>query len=81
MMKIFFFIAVSLILFGAATNAQDESAQLLDAVNALKRQQVQIAENQTKLDQQMADVAETIREARIFMSRAGGKHKPPPPPK
>ncbi len=63
------------------THAQDTASQLLAAVNALKQQQAQIADNQAKLDQQIADVGETIRVARLFMSRAGGKHKPPPKPK
>jgi len=61
--------------------AQDASAQLVAAVNALKQQQAEIADNQGKLDQKIADVSESVRVARIFMSRAGGKHKPPPPPK
>jgi hypothetical protein len=60
--------------------AQDKSAQLIAAVNALKQQEAEIADNQGKLDQKIAEVGETVRVARIFMSRAGGKHKPPPKP-
>ena len=63
------------------TQAQDATPQLLAAVNSLKQQHAEIADNQGKLDQKIAEVGETIRVARIFMSRAGGKHKPPPPPK
>ncbi len=59
-------------------HAQDQAAQLLAVVNGLRQQQAQIADNQAKLDQKIADVGETIRVARLFMSRAGGKHKPPP---
>ena len=62
-------------------HAQDQAAQLLATVNGLKQQQAQIADNQAKLDQKIAEVGESIRVARIFMSRAGGKHKPPPPAK
>ena len=58
-------------------HAQDQAAQLLAAVNSLKQQQAEIADNQGKLDQKIAEVGETMRVARIFMSRAGGKHKPP----
>lgn len=60
--------------------AQDQQAQFLAAINGLKQQQVVLADNQTKLDQKIADVGETIRVARLFMSRAGGKHKPPSKP-
>jgi len=58
---------------------QDARSQLLKAVSELKEQQTQIADNQTKIDSKIADLVETIRVARIFMSRAGGKHKPPKP--
>jgi hypothetical protein len=59
------------------TLAQDATPQLLAAVNSLKQQHAEIADNQGKLDQKIAEVGETIRVARLFMSRAGGKHKPP----
>jgi len=59
------------------TYAQDTTQQLFTVVNSLKQQQAEIADNQAKLDQKIADVGETIRVARVFMSRAGGKHKPP----
>ena len=55
---------------------QDTASQLFQTVNALKQQQTEIADNQTKSDQKIADLAEKIRVARLFMSRAGGKHKP-----
>ena len=61
--------------------AQDTSAQLLKAVGDLVDQQAQLAENQTKIDEQIADIAEKVRVARIYMSRAGGKHNLKPPPK
>jgi len=63
------------------THAQDAAAQLLATVNRLTQQQVEIVDNQGKLDQKIADLGETVRVARLFMSRGGGKHKPPPPPK
>jgi hypothetical protein len=62
-------------------NAQDPMSPILQVVDALKQQQTQLADNQNKIDEKLAGLDATIREARIFMSRAGGKHKPPPPPK
>ena len=64
-----------------SAHAQDTSAQAFAIVTALKQQQTEIAENQTKLDEKIADLSEKIRVARLFMSRAGGKHKPPAPSK
>ncbi|PYK32378.1 MAG: hypothetical protein DME57_00100 [Verrucomicrobia bacterium] len=61
--------------------AQDQSAQLFAAVAKLQKQQAELADNQAKLDSKITDAAETLRVARLFMSRGGGKHKPPPPPK
>ncbi len=76
---------VCLLTVGAAVagpaHAQDQASQLLAVVNGLKQQQAVIADNQAKLDQKITDVGEKIRVARVFMSRAGGKHKPPPPAK
>jgi hypothetical protein len=62
-------------------NAQDPASPILQSVNALRKQQTQLAENQNNIDQKIADLTESIRVARLYMSRAGGKHKPPPPPK
>jgi prefoldin subunit 5 len=59
-----------------ASNGQDQPAQLFAAVSALQKQQAELAGNQTQLDSKLTDLAETIRVARLFMSRAGGKHKP-----
>jgi hypothetical protein len=81
-MKKCFVSVIFLLALGAAflwpAHAQDQQAQFLAVINGLKQQQAVIADNQTKLDQKIADVGETIRVARLFMSRAGGKHKPPP---
>ena len=60
---------------------QEKSVQLIAVVNVLKQQQAEISDNQSKLDAKIAEVGESIRVARIFMSRAGGKHKAPAPPK
>lgn len=65
----------------SSADTQNAPSQVLDAVNALKKQQVELADNQSKIEEKIADLAEKIRVARIYMSRAGGAHKPPPPPK
>jgi hypothetical protein len=83
MTKNFILTLASLPIFVAmlgSVDAQDASAQLLKAVSELTQQQAEIADNQTKIDGKIADLGETIRVARIYMSRAGGKHKPPPKP-
>jgi len=51
--------------------AQNASTQLVSAVNELKQQQAQIADNQTKIDSKIADLSRNNSVARIFMSRAG----------
>lgn len=68
-------VAVSALLL-CSVNAQDAPSQLVQAVNDLKVQQAQIADNQAKIDSKIADLGETIRVARLFMSR-GGRHKLP----
>jgi len=75
---------ISLSIFAAmlySGNAQDPPSPILQIVNGLKEQQTQLADNQNKIDEKIADLGETIRVARLFMSRAGGKHKLAPPPK
>jgi hypothetical protein len=57
--------------------AEDSDANVLASVRELQAQQAQIADNETKIEAKVADVAETIRTARILISRAGGGHKSP----
>ncbi len=45
-------------------------AQLLDEV---AKQQAQVVDNQTKIDEKLATIAENLRVARIFVGRGGGK--------
>lgn len=55
--------------------AQMPNPKELDELNALikevQAQQTAIAENQAKIDEKLATLGETIREARIFSSRGG----------
>jgi hypothetical protein len=52
---------------GQAPEASDE--KLLALVKEVQAQQTQIVENQGKIEAKLAEVAETIRVARIFTSR------------
>ena len=56
---------------GQATASPDDAAlsMLIAEVGA---QQVQIAENQTKIDEKLAQVGEEVRQARLFVARGGG---------
>ena len=58
---------------GQAPASGDEAlAQMLTEV---VNQQTTIHENQTKIDEKIAGIAEDIRIARIFVGRGGGKAK------
>ena len=55
--------------------AANEEAQIAQAIAEVAAQQTIIAENQAKIDEKVAAVAEEIRVARIFAGRTGGKAK------
>ncbi len=50
-----------------------EAPELAAAVLVLQAQQTLIAQNQTKIDEQIAAIEEELRLARIFVSRGGQK--------
>ncbi len=56
----------------APASGDDALAQMLTEVVT---QQTTIHENQTKIDEKIAVIAEDIRIARIFVGRGGGKAK------
>ncbi len=60
-----------------SADTQNAPSQVLAAVDALKNQQLEVANNQSKIDEKIADLAETIRVARLYMSRAGGAAQTP----
>ena len=68
------FLTLGLLLLNPAV-AQTPSAKEAEDMNALinevQAQQKEIAENQAKIDEKLVTVADTVREARIFSSRAG----------
>ena len=49
----------------------NEQQQLLALVKEVQTQQAQIADNQTKIETKLAELAETIRVARLFAGKAG----------
>ncbi len=69
----------SLALLGAAPGAdapsatQQQEQQLLAVAKEVQAQQAAIAENQAKIDEKLVTIAESLRVARIFSSRGGGK--------
>lgn len=56
---------------GAQSPATDEQRQMEGLMKEVQAQQVQIAENQAKIDAKLAALAEAIRVARIYSSRGG----------
>ena len=64
-------VALLSMLAGAAPAPEPkDNQQLLDLIKEVQKQQSQIEANQTKIDAKLAEVAETVRVARIFSSRA-----------
>lgn len=55
--------------------AANDQQQLARAVKELQEQQAAIAQNQAKIEEKLALIAEAMRQARIFASRAGAAHK------
>jgi uncharacterized protein YlxW (UPF0749 family) len=53
-----------------APNTKDQEEQLLALVKQVQAQQAQLGANQKKIDGKLAELAETIRTARIFSSRS-----------
>jgi glycerol-3-phosphate cytidylyltransferase-like family protein len=66
---------------GASSSARAESDADMKAMAALAQdiiaQQKTLTDNQAKVDEKLAAIAEQLRLARIFESRAGGTRKAP----
>jgi hypothetical protein len=70
------FFSLTLLLVAPAAEAPDASQQqeqVLAVVQEVRGQQVAIAENQAKIDAKLVTIAESLRVARIYSSRGGGK--------
>jgi outer membrane murein-binding lipoprotein Lpp len=63
----------------AAQAPDTEDQQLLKLVNELTAKQAQLADAEGKIETKVTELAESIRVARLMMSRAGGPHLPPKP--
>lgn len=55
--------------------AAGEDAALAAVLTEITAQQATIAENQAKIDEKIAAIAEDIRIAKIYVGRGGGKAK------
>ena len=53
----------------AQTPDANQEQKLLALIKEVQAQQAQLAENQAKIEEKLADVAETIRTARIYTKR------------
>jgi hypothetical protein len=69
--------SLTLLLTAPAAEAPDANQQQVQQVLAVAKevrgQQVAIAENQAKIEAKLATIAESLRVARIYSSRGGGK--------
>jgi hypothetical protein len=68
------FLALGLFLMNpgiAQTPSLKEPDELNTLISEVQAQQKAIAENQVKIDEKLVTLGDTIREARIFSSRAG----------
>jgi hypothetical protein len=69
--------SLALLVAAPAAEAPDATQQQIQQVLAVAKevrgQQTAIAENQEKIDAKLATIAESLRQARIYSSRGGGK--------
>lgn len=54
----------------AQTPEANEQAKLLALIKDVQTQQAQMAENEKKIEEKLNDIADIIRDARIFTKRA-----------
>jgi|GEM_PF-1181061 len=69
--------SLALLMAAPAAEAPDATQQQVQQVLAVAKevrgQQAAIAENLEKMDAKLATIAESLRQARIYSSRSGGK--------
>jgi hypothetical protein len=61
-----------LLLVTPAPSHGDATSDLTALVDDLAAQQLKLDENQTKIDEKIATIAEDVRQARLFVARGGG---------
>ena len=72
MRRLLVFLGLILPIFSAGlAQAPTDEQRVLDLVKQVQTQEAQIADNQAKIDEKMATLAETIRVGRIFAGRIG----------
>lgn len=64
-------LAVAAAPIAAQSPAPDEAPQVLALIKQVQAQQIQLADNQAKLDAKLVSLAEAIRVAKIYASRGG----------
>jgi ABC-type transporter MlaC component len=69
--------SLAMLLAAPAAEAPDpnrqQEQQVLAVAKEVQAQQAAIAENQAKMDAKLATIAESLRVARIYATRGGGK--------
>jgi hypothetical protein len=74
-MKFFFYLALIALMTAAPIAAQGpvskDDQELLNLIKEVQAQQAQIADNQTKIESKLAELAETIRVARLSAGKVG----------
>jgi ABC-type transporter Mla subunit MlaD len=68
--------SLALLVAAPAADAPDVNQQIqqvLAVAKEVRGQQTAIAENMEKIDAKLATIAESLRQARIYSSRSGGK--------
>lgn len=68
-LSIFFSLALLAISSSVAQTPDTREQRLLALIKEVQAQQAQIADNQAKIDAKLADLAESIRVARIYTKR------------
>ena len=64
-------VLASLASLRAAEPVTPPDQQVIAVIKEIQTQQAQIAENQAKIEAKMATIAEAVRTAKIYASRAG----------
>jgi uncharacterized protein YlxW (UPF0749 family) len=68
-LTIFFFLVLLAISSSVAQTPDAREQRLLALLKEVQAQEAQIADNQAKIDAKLADLAESIRTARIYSKR------------